>query len=104
MPAVRFSSPTGEKRFGRATFSNPRPMFAGSLLRTAVRVQRVYRTGAAAPLRRGLRMTALFRSAAVAALLIFASASSAAPPEQRPMKVDDLFAFKRVANPQISPD
>ncbi len=29
---------------------------------------------------------------------------SAAPPDKRSMKVDDLFAFKRAAAPQISPD
>ncbi len=28
----------------------------------------------------------------------------AAPPDKRPMKVDDLFAFKRAAAPQVSPD
>ena len=28
----------------------------------------------------------------------------AAPPDKRPMKVDDMFAFKRVAAPQVSPD
>ncbi len=41
------------------------------------------------------------------ALLLFAAHASpagAAPPDKRPMKVDDLFAFKRVAAPQISPD
>ena len=36
-----------------------------------------------------------------AALLLAASASAA---DKRPMKVDDLFAFKRVAAPRISPD
>ena len=44
---------------------------------------------------------------ALALLLLFAAHASpagAAPAEKRPMKVDDLFAFKRVAAPQISPD
>ena len=39
-----------------------------------------------------------------AALLLLALQSAAAPPDKRPMKVEDLFAFKRVAAPQISPD
>ena len=43
------------------------------------------------------------RPAALAvAVLVFAVTSEAA--EKRPMKVDDLFRFKRVADPQISPD
>src|SRR4051812_35931709 len=47
-------------------------------------------------------MTALTRTAAPVALLLFALHAPAA--DKRPMKVDDLFAFKRVAAPQISPD
>jgi len=39
---------------------------------------------------------------AFASLLLAACAAGAA--DKRPMKVDDLFAFKRVAAPQISPD
>jgi dipeptidyl aminopeptidase/acylaminoacyl peptidase len=39
---------------------------------------------------------------ALPALLLAACATNAA--DKRPMKVDDLFAFKRVAAPQISPD
>jgi dipeptidyl aminopeptidase/acylaminoacyl peptidase len=41
-------------------------------------------------------------TAAVAVLALTAVAGSAA--DRRPMKLDDLFAFKRVAAPQISPD
>jgi dipeptidyl aminopeptidase/acylaminoacyl peptidase len=48
-------------------------------------------------------MTALPRTVpAVALLLTFALGAPAA--DKRPIKVDDLFAFKRVAAPQISPD
>jgi dipeptidyl aminopeptidase/acylaminoacyl peptidase len=32
------------------------------------------------------------------------AAAQPAQPEKRPMKVDDLFRFKRIADPQISPD
>jgi dipeptidyl aminopeptidase/acylaminoacyl peptidase len=52
-------------------------------------------------------MIPLFRAAAGFVLLIGGFAPlAAAPPsaDKRPMKVDDLFAFKRVAAPQISPD
>jgi dipeptidyl aminopeptidase/acylaminoacyl peptidase len=65
-------------------------------------------------------MTALTRTAAAVALLLFAlhapaqpgagaapvvlPAQPAAPAAKRPMTVDDLFAFTRVAAPQISPD
>jgi len=43
------------------------------------------------------------------ALLVTGSLASpgrlaAAPPEKRPLKIEDMFAFKRVAAPQISPD
>jgi dipeptidyl aminopeptidase/acylaminoacyl peptidase len=48
-------------------------------------------------------MRSHLRPAAVAvAVLVFASVAVAA--DKRPMKVSDLFAFKRVAAPQISPD
>ncbi len=33
-----------------------------------------------------------------------ADAANAADPKRRPMQVDDLFKFKRVADPQVSPD
>jgi dipeptidyl aminopeptidase/acylaminoacyl peptidase len=48
-------------------------------------------------------MTALPRPALALALLLAPALGSAAA-DKRPMKVDDLFAFKRVAAPQISPD
>src|SRR5207248_3255160 len=32
------------------------------------------------------------------------AASPAADPPKRPMQIDDLFKFKRVADPQVSPD
>ena len=38
------------------------------------------------------------------ALVGFGFLSSADEPKKRPMTVDDLFAFKRVSDPQISPD
>jgi dipeptidyl aminopeptidase/acylaminoacyl peptidase len=42
---------------------------------------------------------------ALLALAVFAAAASpAADPKKRPMQIDDLFRFKRVADPQISPD
>jgi dipeptidyl aminopeptidase/acylaminoacyl peptidase len=43
---------------------------------------------------------------ALPALLLFAIPLSlgAQPPGKRPMKVEDLYAFKRVAAPQVSPD
>jgi dipeptidyl aminopeptidase/acylaminoacyl peptidase len=41
-------------------------------------------------------------AAVLAAVGYFAQASAAA--DKRPMQVDDLFKFKRVADPQISPD
>lgn len=47
-------------------------------------------------------MTALSRAAAAVALLVLVSHAPAA--DRRPMKVEDLFAFKRVGSPQISPD
>jgi dipeptidyl aminopeptidase/acylaminoacyl peptidase len=49
-------------------------------------------------------MTTLTRATAAVALLFLAAYADAAPPDKRPMKVEDLFAFKRVAAPQISPD
>jgi len=47
-------------------------------------------------------MHSFFRAAAAAVVLFIASQAPAA--DKRPMKLDDLFAFKRVAAPQISPD
>ncbi|HET6572539.1 MAG TPA: S9 family peptidase [Fimbriiglobus sp.] len=42
---------------------------------------------------------------ALLALAAFtAAASPAAEPPRRPMQIDDLFRFKRVADPQVSPD
>ena len=54
-------------------------------------------------------MLACFRPLALAAVLIAVGLTSparlnAAPPDKRPMKLDDMFAIKRVAAPQISPD
>jgi dipeptidyl aminopeptidase/acylaminoacyl peptidase len=43
-----------------------------------------------------------FRSTAVAVVLLIASHAAAA--DKRPMKLDDMFAFKRIGAPQISPD
>src|SRR5437870_8457711 len=40
----------------------------------------------------------------VLALLLAAGADPAVAADKRPMKVEDLFRFKRVADPQISPD
>ena len=45
-------------------------------------------------------MRALLALAALAA----AATSPAAEPQKRPMQIDDLFKFKRVADPQVSPD
>src|SRR5262245_64668773 len=48
-------------------------------------------------------MKSLLRPAVLAAaVLVFASTIEAA--DKRPMTVEDLFQFKRVAAPQISPD
>jgi dipeptidyl aminopeptidase/acylaminoacyl peptidase len=47
-------------------------------------------------------MLSLLRPAAIAAILLFVSTADAA--DKRPMKLEDMFAFKRVAAPQISPD
>src|SRR5436309_4673390 len=44
----------------------------------------------------------LLRAAAVALLVL--SAAPVAAADKRPMQVEDLFKFKRVAAPQISPD
>ena len=41
---------------------------------------------------------------AVFIAVVFALASPLTAAEKRPIQVDDLFAFKRVANPRISPD
>ena len=41
---------------------------------------------------------------AALALLALPAAVHADGPAKRPMKIDDLFAFKRVSDPQISPD
>ncbi len=52
-------------------------------------------------------MPAPFRVALAAALLTTGGLTSPVPlhaADRRPMKLDDLFAFKRVAAPQISPD
>ncbi|MBN9118439.1 MAG: S9 family peptidase [Planctomycetes bacterium] len=50
-------------------------------------------------------MTALSRTAAAVALFVLALSAPALPAaDKRPMKVEDLFAFKRVGAPQISPD
>src|SRR5262249_44357526 len=35
---------------------------------------------------------------------LLAAASAVAADGKRPMKIEDLFAFKRVSDPQISPD
>src|SRR5262245_63418470 len=48
-------------------------------------------------------MFAYLRPAAVAAAVLLLVASSPAA-DKRPMKLDDLYKFKRVAAPQISPD
>lgn len=48
-------------------------------------------------------MTLLTRTAVVTVALVAAAAPLGAA-DKRPMKVTDLFAFKRVAAPQISPD
>ena len=45
-----------------------------------------------------------FRLLALVCVAALAPAASAAPPDKRPMQVTDLFAFKRVAAPQVSPD
>ena len=47
-------------------------------------------------------MIPLVRSAALVAAVVFVSPMAAA--DKRPMQVEDLFKFKRVAAPQISPD
>ncbi len=47
-------------------------------------------------------MKGLLLLAAAAALVAFATESRAA--EKRKMQIDDLFKFKRVADPQVSPD
>ena len=47
-------------------------------------------------------MNPFLRAAVVA--VVFALASTAGAADKRPMKLDDMFAFKRVAAPQISPD
>src|SRR5579885_3053980 len=51
-------------------------------------------------------MTPLVRSAALLAAVAFVctSPAPAADGKKRPMQVEDLFKFKRVAAPQISPD
>jgi dipeptidyl aminopeptidase/acylaminoacyl peptidase len=49
-------------------------------------------------------MTPLVRSAALLVAVVLVSPSAAADGNKRPMQVDDLFKFKRVAAPQISPD
>src|SRR5262245_5531791 len=45
----------------------------------------------------------MFRSITLAALIMSATAPDVAA-AKRPMKLDDLFAFKRVSDPQVSPD
>src|SRR5438128_5398001 len=46
----------------------------------------------------------MYRSVTLAALLMTTIAPDVAPAAKRPMKLDDLFAFKRVSDPQVSPD
>ncbi len=41
---------------------------------------------------------------AVLVCLLVLAAPAAAQPAKRPMQIDDLFKFKRVADPQVSPD
>src|SRR6267143_1010202 len=54
---------------------------------------------------RSLEVPAMPRAAFVLLLLTAAtSAVAQAPPPQRPLTVDDLFALKQVGNPQVSPD
>lgn len=43
----------------------------------------------------------MYRTAALVTALIMTTTATAA---KRPMKLDDLFAFKRVSDPQVSPD
>ena len=47
--------------------------------------------------------TALVPVAVAAAVALLASPTSAAE-KKRPMQIDDLFKFQRVADPQVSPD
>src|SRR2546426_377022 len=56
---------------------------------------------AAFPQREGSLMK---RLVFVLVLLLAAPANPASAADKRPMKVDDLFRFKRVSDPQISPD
>jgi dipeptidyl aminopeptidase/acylaminoacyl peptidase len=49
-------------------------------------------------------MTPLVRSAVLIAAVVLGSPAVAADGRKRPMQVEDLFKFKRVAAPQISPD
>ena len=44
------------------------------------------------------------RLCAVLCVLVLAGPAFADAPKKRPMVIDDLFRFKRVADPQISPD
>src|SRR6266850_8262583 len=46
----------------------------------------------------------LQRLALVAIFFVLAAPASAQPVQKRAMTVDDLFKFKRVSDPQISPD
>jgi dipeptidyl aminopeptidase/acylaminoacyl peptidase len=48
--------------------------------------------------------TLLILAIAGCAIACFAAEAEAADTKKRPMKLEDLFAFKRVADPQISPD
>ena len=38
------------------------------------------------------------------AVLMVASTMATAQTKRRPMKIDDLFAFQRLSEPQVSPD
>src|SRR5207253_7732916 len=46
----------------------------------------------------------MFRAALVATSALVFLAMSAVAADRRPMTIDDLFKFKRVSDPQISPD
>lgn len=51
-----------------------------------------------------MKAVLLFAAVSAAVAYFAQEAVAADPPKKRPMRVDDLFKFKRVGDPQVSPD
>ena len=90
LPAIlwRFPGPAAEAGFGRV--NNGRPSHLKSLRNT--------------PAMPHVRPLLLVVAAMMFPMFTIAVVEAAGPAAKRPMEIDDLFRFLRVADPQISPD